>query len=217
MHSDARLNPRQIFGHTFAIYVTIAAIVFGLILLAVVVAMALSRRRKRAGRPTSSRAKSTPLELSYAAVVACVVGFIVFVSFRATAREGDPPGRPVATVNVHGFQWCWRFDYPGHHRTVSGTCEHGDWPTMVVPAGVPVKLRITGDDVIHSWWVPFLRYKLDAFPDHVNTVTLTIPHPGRWRGRCAEFCGLNHYSMDFFLRAVPMSQYRQWVAHGSTA
>lgn len=211
------MNPRQIFGNTFATEAIIAAVVFLLILLSVVVAMALSRRRKRARTPASSRDENMPAELFYAAVVACAVGFIVFLSFRATAEEHHSSRPAVATVTARGFQWCWRFDYPGHDRTVSGTCRNGDWPTMVVPAGVPVKLRVTGDDVIHSWWVPFMRYKLDAFPDHVNTVTLMVPHPGRWRGRCAEYCGLNHYSMDFYLRAVPLSQYRQWLAHGSAA
>ena len=207
------MNPRQIFGNTFAIEVGIAAVMFGLILLAVLVALALSRRRKRAARPASNRDENMPLELAYAAVVACAVGFIVL----ASAQEHSAPHPAVATVTARGFQWCWRFDYPGHDRTVSGSCRNGDWPTMVVPAGVPVKLRVTGDDVIHSWWVPYLRYKLDAFPNHVNTVTLTIPHPGRWRGRCAEYCGLNHYSMDFYLRAVSPSRYRQWLAHGSAA
>lgn len=210
------MNPRHIFGTTFATEAIIAAGVFGLVVLTVLVSFGLSRRRKRKGRPAARRDKNTPLELTYAALVACAVGFIVFLSFRATAQEHDPQRHASATVAVHGFQWCWRFSYPAHHRSVTATCRNGDIPTMVVPAGVPVTVHVTGSDVIHSWWVPHLRYKMDAFPNHVNTFTITIPRTGRWRGRCAEFCGENHYSMDFYLRAVTPRQYRHWLAHGST-
>lgn len=211
------MNPRHIFGHTFAPEAIIAGAVFGLVVLAVLIALLASSWRKHKGRPSAKREKNTPLELTYAAIVACVVGFIVFLSFHATAQEQDPGRHAKAVVTVHGFQWCWRFDYAGSRRSVSATCRNGDRPTMVVPAGVPVTVRVTGDDVIHSWWVPYLRYKLDAFPNHVNTVTITVPHPGRWLGRCAEFCGPDHYSMDFYLKAVSPSRYRKWLASGSTA
>ena len=100
VRKKTRVNPRQIFGNTFAIEVAIAAVVFALILLAVVVALALSRRRKRAGRPASSRDENMPLELSYAAVIACVVGFIVFLSFRASAKEHSSPRPAVATASA---------------------------------------------------------------------------------------------------------------------
>jgi cytochrome c oxidase subunit 2 len=209
------LNPRHIFGTTFATEAIIAGGVFTLIVLTVLVAFGLSRRRKRKDRPANDRPKNTPAELTYAGLVACAVGFIVFLSFRATAQEHDPQRHAPVTVDVQGFQWCWRFSYPGHHRSVTATCRNGDIPTMVVPAGVPVTVRVTGSDVIHSWWVPYLRYKMDAFPNHVNTFTITIPRTGRWRGRCAEFCGENHYSMDFYLQAVSPSRYRHWLAHGS--
>jgi cytochrome c oxidase subunit 2 len=210
------LNPRHIFGTTFATEAVIAAGVFTLVVLTVLLAFGLSRRRKRKGRPAARRDKNTPVELTYAALIACAVGFIVFLSFRATAQERDPRRQAPVTVAVRGFQWCWQFSYPGHHRSVTATCRNGDIPTMVVPAGVPVTVRVTGSDVIHSWWVPYLRYKMDAFPNHANTFTITIPRTGRWLGRCAEFCGPNHYSMDFYLRAVTPRQYQQWLAHGST-
>lgn len=208
------MNPRHIFGTTFATEAIIAGSVFALVVLTVLVAFGLSSWRKHKGRPGPKRDKNTPLEMGYAALVACVVGFIAFTSFSATAQESDAQRRAPVKVNVTGFQWCWQFSYPGHRRSVTATCRNGDMPTMVVPAGVPVTVRVTGSDVIHSWWVPHLRYKMDAFPNHVNTFTITIPETGRWRGRCAEFCGPDHYSMDFYLQAVTPSQYRHWLAHG---
>ena len=207
------MDPRKIFGETFGTEWIIAACVFGLIVLTVLYAMVRSHFRKRSGKPASQRSKNTPLELTYAAVVAGIVGFVVFTSFRATAEEAKRSPHPAATVNIKGFQWCWQFSYPGHDRSETGSCiGRANRPTMVVPAGVPVKLNITGADVIHSWFVPELRYKLDAFPNHVNSTTIVFKHPGTFLGHCAEFCGPNHYSMLFYVKVVPLKQYQQWLA-----
>jgi cytochrome c oxidase subunit 2 len=210
------MDPRQIFGHIFTVELAIAAVVFALVCFAVVMAAVLSHGRRRAGRAPSRMEEHTKLELGYAALVATVAALVVGISFHATAQEGTPKTRSASKIRITGFQWCWRFAYPGAARTVSGTCENGDEPTMVVPVGRPVTLQITSSDVIHSWWVPALRYKLDAFPDHVNSITIKVDKAGEWIGRCAEFCGHLHTYMDFHLKAVPAEQYEQWLA-GSSA
>lgn len=209
------MDPRRIFGHVFGIEASIAMAVFAAVSLCMIVALFLSHRRRRTGRPAAAKEKNTPLELGLAACFAGVAAFVVGLSFHSNAQEtsADPPGR--ATVAVTAFQWCWRFDYPGRHRSVTNDCTHfGHRPTMVVPVGQAVTVHITSADVIHSWWVPALRYKMDAFPHHTNTFTITVDHAGRWVGRCAELCGERHFEMDFWLKAVPADQYRQWLAGG---
>jgi cytochrome c oxidase subunit II len=210
------MDPRRIFGHVFTVELTIAVVVFALVCLAVVTAVVMSHRRRRSGRPPAWKEESTPIELAYAAAVAAVAAVVVGVSFHATAQESAPKTKAATQVRITGFQWCWRFSYPGSRRVVTGTCENGDEPTMVVPVGQAVTLRITSSDVIHSWWVPGLRYKLDAFPDHTNSVTIKVDRAGEWIGRCAEFCGHLHTFMDFHLKAVPAEQYHRWLA-GSAA
>lgn len=205
------MDPRRIFGHIFRIETTIAAVVFVLVCAAIVAGMLLSSRRRRRGAEPSRVSERTKLELGYAAAVAAVAAVVVGVSFHARSQEQASP-KPATTVDISGFQWCWRFTYPGTSRSVTGTCEGKSIPTMVVPAGQPVTLRITSDDVIHSWWVPALRYKLDAFPNHTNSVTIKVDRTGRWIGRCAEFCGHFHTYMDFRLEAVSPDRYRQWLA-----
>jgi cytochrome c oxidase subunit 2 len=212
---EVAVDPRRIFGHIFGIEVVIAAGVFVLVCAAVAAAVVLSHRRRRRGAPPSQREERTALELAFAVGVAAVAGFVVYLSFHATSQEQARAAPSATTVQVTAFQWCWRFSYPGTTRTVTGTCAQGDLPTMIVPVGRPVTMRITSSDVIHSWWVPSLRYKLDAFPDHTNTATFTVNKAGRWIGRCAEFCGHGHTEMDFYLKAVPAKQYQQWVAGAS--
>jgi cytochrome c oxidase subunit II len=209
------MDPRRIFDHVFTVELTVAGIVFGLVTFAVVMAVVLSHARKRADRPPTRAAEHTKIELGYAALVAVVAAVVVGVSFHATAQENQRSRAGATKIRITGFQWCWRFSYPQDARTVTGTCENGDEPTMVVPVGQPITLQMTSADVIHSWWVPGLRYKLDAFPDHVNRTTIKIDRPGEWIGRCAEFCGHLHTYMDFHLKAVPRDQYQKWLAGAS--
>lgn len=219
---------RRTFGQVFGLETTIAAVVFGLVAAAMIAAFLLSWHRRRRGRPPSVKAENNRLEIGYVAVLAGMAAFLVTTSLTSNAHVTSGP--PAALkVRVTEFQWCWRFSYLGQPVTVTGQCASGlrppgklpvpgGLPTMVLPVGRPVQVEVTSNDVVHSFWVPALRYKIDAFPGHVNSFTLTLPHPGRWPGRCAEFCGLYHYGMDFYLQAVPPGQFASWMAaHGGSA
>jgi cytochrome c oxidase subunit II len=209
------MNPRHVFGTVFGVESWIAAAVFGAICLAMVVAFGLSRRRRLQGRAPSDRHERPRLELLYGLAVAAVAGFVIVLSLSTNADEHSDAATPAARVDVTAFQWCWQFTYPGHSIRKTGTCDSPrSRPTMVVPVGQKVTVRVRSRDVIHSWWVPELRYKMDAFPDHVNTFTFTVDKAGRWLGRCAEFCGEHHYRMEFYLQAVSPGRYRQWLAAG---
>jgi heme/copper-type cytochrome/quinol oxidase subunit 2 len=81
----------------------------------------------------------------------------------------------------------------------------------VVPTGETVAFRVTSADVIHSMWIPALRFKLFAYPGYVNSFEATIPRAGSWEGECAEFCGQYHFAMHFTLRAVPPDQFSSWL------
>lgn len=194
----------------------IAAVVFVVVAVAVSLALVLSRKRSR---DTRRRSSHPAVEVGYAILLAAIAGVITFVtaSTQNSLTASVQPSRPAAVeVDVDSFQWCWRFHYPSTGKTVTGLCAPRDsaLPTMVVPTGEPVRLRITSTDVQHSFWVPDLRVKVDSFPDHVNTVTLTFDRPGQWLGRCAEFCGSFHSTMDFYVRAVSPQDYQRWLAQG---
>lgn len=208
------MDPRRIFGHVFGIEVWIAAVVFGLICLAVIAALLLSARRRRRDHEPSQVEEAPRLESLYVLAVAAVAAFVAFLSLHSNHQEHASAATGDTRVRITGFQWCWRFDYPGSTVRVTGTCSQGQLPTMVVPVGQPITIEVSSTDVIHSWWVPDLRYKLDAFPGHTNTMTFTVDRTGQWAGRCAEFCGHGHYTMDFNLRAVSRQQYQKWLASG---
>lgn len=204
---------RSAFAALFTQNVTIACVVFGLVLCAMAAAMMGGGRRRRKGEGPSRRVKADRVELGYAAALMGMVVFLVVSSFAANARDYPDPPRPAAVVKVTGFQWCWRFSYVGSSRTVTGDCQGQD-PVLVVPAGQPVRLDVTSADVVHAVWVPQWRFKLYAYPGHVEGLTVTIPRAGEWIGRCAQLCGLDHYEMDFRLRAVPPAAYQAFLRTG---
>lgn len=200
------------FAAIFTFEVAAAATVFCLVVLALGVAIWLSRRRRRRSRPSSQRAGHTAVELSYLSFLAVVAGVLITVSLSANDRETADPPRADLTVRVIAFQWCWRFRYLGSLVTVSGQCGGGTLPTLVLPSGRPVRIEVTSADVIHSFWVPSLDWKSYAYPGHVNSFTVTLGRDGRWIGRCSEFCGLLHYEMDFYLRAVSPAAFTRWLS-----
>jgi cytochrome c oxidase subunit 2 len=83
---------------------------------------------------------------------------------------------------------------------------------MVVPVGVPIRLQTTGADVIHSFAVPSLWFKLDAVPGRINEKVLFVDEPGIYYGQCSELCGARHGYMPIAVEAVPMDKFNAWIA-----
>jgi len=189
----------------------VGALVWGLIAWSV---LAYRRRREVEGLP-SQRAHNLPLEIAYTLppvlIVAVLFGFTVFTQEKVTARAA----RPDVVVDVIGYQWQWQFRYPDEGVVVTGTTAEPR-PTMVLPVGSTVRLRLRTTDVIHSFWVPRFLKKLDLVPGLDNELDVVVEDPGVFPGRCAEFCGLDHARMDFRVEAVSPAAYRTWLEQERT-
>lgn len=213
------MNQRHVFGEVLTVETAIASFVFVVIL--ALLAVAVIRRRAGAGRPPSQRHERPRLESFYLSVLGAAAVFLVVYTALANHREHETDAhRPTTRVDVTAFQWCWKFTYPeprAKEVSVTGNCRDQRFPTLVVPTGSTIEVHLTAEDVIHSMWIPALRYKMDAFPHHTNTFTLTFDREGRWRGRCAEFCGLRHQAMDFWVKAVSPAKYKQWLSSHAQA
>ncbi|TCV96110.1 cytochrome c oxidase subunit 2 [Luteibacter rhizovicinus] len=82
---------------------------------------------------------------------------------------------------------------------------------LVVPVNTKIRFVIVGGDVIHSWWVPALGWKIDAIPGIANAAWTNIKEPGVYRGQCAELCGQDHGFMPIVVKAVPKAEFEQWL------
>lgn len=208
---------RNVFHQLLTEESAIAWVVFGLVALTMLTALVLSRWRRQRGREPSKRMEANKLEIGYLAVLSGIVAFLMVTSLTGNSKELPNPAKPVLRVQVTGFQWCWRFHYEGQPVTVTGQCRGGPYPTLVLPAGEPVELDLTSIDVIHAFWLPYLRFKMYAYPDHVNSFTTTLTQTGRWLGRCAQLCGLYHYDMNFYVQVVSPAAFGQFLrSHGGT-
>ena len=117
---------------------------------------------------------------------------------------------PAETVEVTAFQWGWQFHYPAEGVTVTGSGNDHP-PELVLPAGVTTQLELSARDVVHSFYVPQFLEKRDLIPGIHNVVDVTPSRTGVFPGRCAEYCGLDHWRMDFAARVVPEDEFRRWA------
>jgi cytochrome c oxidase subunit II len=202
------ISTRAEYDHLFNIYVPIAVGVFLAIVVVVAAAIVVFRRRppERAARWH----ENNPVEATYAVVLGCVAAFLLYLTF-TTEHKVDTVAnreRPSVVIDVTGSKWLWTFTYPQYgFSTRSGTVGH---EPLVVPAGEAVRFNITSVDVIHSFWIPALRYKHDAIPGSVQVATLVFSK-GVFPGQCAEFCGLRHADMIFTAYAVTPVQFVGWA------
>jgi cytochrome c oxidase subunit II len=181
-----------------------SAVIFAVVVMLVLVAIA--RQRGQRGEPVTRRAAGTKLIVYGGAVIPAIVLFVLFL---ATVETLGPTAAAKGTtgdlrIEVTGRQWFWDVDYPAQDvRTAN---------ELHIPVGEAVSVGLRTDDVIHSFWVPELNRKVDMIPGQTNHVVLEADRAGVFRGQCAEFCGLQHAHMAFFVVAQPRAEFDAWLA-----
>ena len=210
----ALVDTRKEFEDLASTYLPIAIVVFALVLLGTIVPLFVFRARRR-GEP-SDREEPPWLPIGYAAVLVAIVALLVTLTFNAQDKISAKVTDPGLQVNVRAAKWNWRFDYPAQHISQIG----GDsTPTsLVVPTGTDVRFNLTSLDVIHSFWVPYVRFKRDAFPRRTTSFVLSFPGVGyHTAGRCAEYCGLKHDQMIFTVEVMSRNNFNAWVSQQQRA
>jgi cytochrome c oxidase subunit 2 len=184
------------------------------------------RFRARRGRVAAQIHGNTRLEIGWTVaaglivIALTIVAFVMLPGIQNPSKSGvsvslagaevasvNPPKVPAGPqlhIDVNGQQYVWRYTYP------DGTYSYTE---MVVPANITVILKITGQDVDHSWWIPKLGGKFDAIPGYNNYTWFKAPQPGAvYRGQCAELCGRNHANMLADVRVVSQPAFKAWLA-----
>lgn len=188
----------------------IAAAVVGAIVLALI-AYVVVRYRRRSDEVPSQKADNLRIEALYTAIpiLTVIVLFAFSMGVERTVTRTDP--KPDLIVDVTGFQWGWTFEYRDRGVTVTGSGnEHP--PVLVLPEGRTARLRLHSTDVIHSFWVPSFLQKRDMIPGRTNTMDVTPTHLGRFDGKCAEYCSLDHGRMVFVLEVVRPADFAATLA-----
>lgn len=219
--------------HNALVWMMVVISVFVLALLL----YAMFRFRAKANPVPSRTTHNTLLEVVWTLVPVLVLVGIAIPSISLLSQQYRSPPKDAVTVKVIGNQWYWSYSFPdngdfsfdsymlnepGGPEVNPGKRLVGSDPTdgpgqlevdnrLVLPVGVPIRIQMTAADVIHSFAVPALWFKIDAVPGRLNERMLTIEKPGVYYGQCSELCGVKHGYMPIAVEAVPMNQWRDWV------
>jgi cytochrome c oxidase subunit 2 len=119
-------------------------------------------------------------------------------------------------VEATGFRWAWSFNYPEEGIELIGSAQ-----PLVLPVDTVVRFNINSTDVVHSFWIPVFRMKIDAIPGRTTFMTIETTREGRFdphekesgfRVQCAELCGQDHQLMNFPVHVVSEEEFNAWVA-----
>jgi len=173
-------------------------------------------------------------------IIWTTIPFLILVGMAIPAtgtllKMEDTRGEADVVIKITGYQWKWKYDYLnqdiGFFSTLSTPRDQIDQHKkkiapkdlskdyllavdneVVVPVGKRIRLLVTGNDVIHAWWVPALAVKKDAIPGFINEVWTQVDQPGIYYGQCAELCGQDHGFMPIVLKAVSDDDFNKWVS-----
>lgn len=184
----------------------IAISAFFSLLIAVLILYFFVHFRRRAVGETGSTAdiKTLPLELTWS-IIPLIIALVMFAwgvkVFFHTARA------PADAVEywVTGKQWMWKIQHPEGVREIN---------TLHVPLGQTVRLTMTSEDVIHSFFVPAFRVKADVLPGRYTTVWFTPTRTGTFHLFCAEYCGAEHSMMGGKVVVLEAEEYERWLETG---
>jgi cytochrome c oxidase subunit 2 len=198
---------RHDFAHVQDLYLPIAAAVFAVIVVAL--AFVVVRYRERPDRAPRRTRDRHALDAAVAVAIAAIVTLLVVVTLRTNDDE-TALARASFRVDAVAFQWGWQFTYPSRPGVVDRSAP-GRPATLHVPAGTTVEVSLRTRDVVHAFWIPDLRFKRDAWPRKTARFDLRFPAGTvAGVGHCAQYCGLKHSDMGFFVDAMDSARFATW-------
>jgi cytochrome c oxidase subunit 2 len=164
------------------------------------------RRRSDEDRPRDIHG-SVALELTWTLIPLGIVAVMFVWGAKVYFTMNRPPDDAM-TVSVVGKRWMWKLQHPTGQREIN---------ELHVPVGRAVKLVITSEDTIHSFFVPAFRIKKDAVPGRYNVAWFRATKPGTYHLFCAEYCGTEHARMTGRIVVMAPEGYQTWLAGGPPA
>lgn len=206
--TGAGIKATPVVALTWGVTIISVAVIF---IIAGLLAAAIWRRPPRAWR-MGETAEVLPdeggLNWLWVGVSISALALLVTVvwTVKVLADIQGPPYNPAVTIEITGRQWWWQGRYLDGPRSFATANE------FHIPVGVPVRLKLIGGDVIHSFWVPQLAGKMDAIPGQTNETWIQAAAPGIYIGQCTEYCGVQHAKMLLRVIADEPAQFHAWQA-----
>ncbi|HSB61429.1 MAG TPA: cytochrome c oxidase subunit II [Vicinamibacteria bacterium] len=189
---------------TLYFFLVAVTVFFSLLIAAGVVFFAIAyRRRSERERPEEIHG-SLALELVWT-VIPLLLTVVMFAWGAQVFFHMNRPPDDAMNVAVVGKRWMWKLQHPTGQREIN---------ELHIPVGRPVKLTITSEDTIHSFFVPAFRLKKDAVPGRYNYAWFEATKTGTYHLFCAEYCGTEHSTMIGRVVVMEPDEYQTWLAGG---
>ena len=207
---NIRLFPEQ--GSTLApevdhlfYFLTAVTVFFTLLIFFAIFFFAIKYRRKSAGELPRHQHTGYTLEILWS-VIPFGITMVMFTWGAAVFFNAARPPADSIQIYVTGKQWMWKLEHMEGMREIN---------ELHIPVGKPVRLTMTSEDVIHSFYVPAFRTKQDVVPGRYSTVWFEATKPGKYHLFCAEYCGSRHSGMIGWVYAMEPKDYENWLSGGA--
>lgn len=191
-------------GQIDAIYWVLVAIsvFFGIVIVAGLAVSAIRYRKGSKASRAGSSSDNLLLEISWS-VIPLGIAMAVFAWSSKVYIDMHVAPAGAMQVYVVGKQWMWKIQHPEGNKEIN---------ELHVPVGKPVKLVMTSQDVIHSFYVPAFRIKADVLPGRYTTQWFEATKAGEYHLFCAEYCGTSHSGMIGKVVVMEPTEYEDWLA-----
>jgi len=211
---DVSTYGREIDALFFLIYYITAAT---FVLVTVLMIWFLWRYRDQGNRRATYSHGNTTLEIIWTVIPAAILIVISFMSVSTWAKVKREAPATDFEVSVAAKQFNWDVAYPGPDGKL-GTQDDIRFDNDIhVPVNKVVRMHISATDVIHSLFIPNLRFKQDAVPGRTILAWFEATKPGRYELPCAELCGFGHSGMKGWLHVHTAEDYSKWAAENLAA
>jgi cytochrome c oxidase subunit II len=201
----------QSFNSLFTFFNIVTGVLF-LLVLAFLLAAILRRRGSRSdgisdeGTVATQEGALNKGLIGWTVFIALGLAVLTIASWLGDRRAAAGSARPIVDITVTARQWWWQVDYQGVQANQGFTTAN----EIHLPVGVPARITLKSQDVIHSFWIPNIAGKQDLIPGRQNDILVTPTAEGVFRGQCAEFCGLQHAHMAFDVVVESPEAFARW-------
>ena len=183
-------------------FILLTCLFFAVLVTLLAIYAAFKYRRTSPGEVGSTVEGNLPLEIGWTAIPLAISmvmfawGAVVYVNFRTAPKD---------TLNIYvvGKQWMWKLQQPNGKREIN---------ELHVPVNRDIKLIMGSEDVIHDFYVPAFRSKMDVVPGRYNTLWFRPTKIGKYHFFCSQYCGTNHAEMGGWVTVMDPAEYAAWLS-----
>ena len=187
-------------------FLVAVTVFFSLLIFCAIFYFAIRYRRRSAGELPQTQHTGYTLEILWS-VIPFGITMVMFTWGAAVFFNAARPPKDSIQIYVVGKQWMWKLEHLEGRREIN---------ELHVPVGRPVRLTMTSEDVIHSFFVPAFRTKQDVVPGRYSTVWFEPTKVGKYHLFCAEYCGSRHSGMGGWIYVMEPQDYENWLSGGAS-